>query len=26
MDRYFRPQPEMVDAWQVSDDKLSYTI
>ena len=26
MDRDFRPQPEMVDAWQVSDDKLTYTF
>jgi peptide/nickel transport system substrate-binding protein len=26
MDRDFRPQPEMVDSWQVSDDKLTYTF
>jgi peptide/nickel transport system substrate-binding protein len=26
MDREFRPQPEMVDTWQVSDDKLTYTF
>ena len=23
MDRDFRPQPEMVDSWQISDDKLT---
>ena len=26
MDRDFRPQPEMVDTWQVSNDKLTYTF
>jgi peptide/nickel transport system substrate-binding protein len=26
MDREFRPQPEMVDSWQVSDDKLTWTF
>src|SRR5580700_7231437 len=26
MDRDFRPQPEMVDSWQISDDKLTYTF
>ena len=26
MDRDFRPQPEIVDTWQVSDDKLTYTF
>jgi peptide/nickel transport system substrate-binding protein len=26
MDRDFRPQPEMVDSWQVSDDKLTWTF
>jgi peptide/nickel transport system substrate-binding protein len=26
MDRDFRPQPEMVDSWQASDDKLTYTF
>src|SRR6516164_845295 len=26
MDRDFRPQPEMVDTWQVSDDRLTYTF
>jgi peptide/nickel transport system substrate-binding protein len=26
MDREFRPQPEMVDTWQISDDKLTYTF
>jgi ABC-type transport system substrate-binding protein len=25
-DRDFRPQSEMVDTWQVSDDKLTYTF
>ena len=26
MDREFRPQPQMVDTWQVSDDKLTWTF
>src|ERR1700757_230168 len=26
MDRDFHPQPQMVDTWQVSDDKLTYTF
>ena len=26
MDGQFRPQPQMVDAWKVSDDKLTYTF
>jgi peptide/nickel transport system substrate-binding protein len=26
MDREIRPQPEMVDSWQVSDDKLTWTF
>ena len=26
MDGDFRPQSEMVDTWQVSDDKLTYTF
>ena len=26
MDRDFRPQPEMVDTWTVSDDKLTYAF
>jgi peptide/nickel transport system substrate-binding protein len=26
MDGQFRPQPQMVDTWQVSDDKLTYTF
>jgi peptide/nickel transport system substrate-binding protein len=26
MDGQFRPQPQMVDAWTVSDDKLTYTF
>jgi ABC-type transport system substrate-binding protein len=26
MDRDFRPQPEMVGSWQISDDKLTYTF
>src|ERR1700730_8508261 len=24
LDRNFEPQPQMVESWQVSDDKLSY--
>jgi peptide/nickel transport system substrate-binding protein len=26
MDSQFRPQPQMVDSWKVSDDKLTYTF
>src|SRR5208283_5655774 len=26
MDSAFRPQPQMVDTWKVSDDKLTYTF
>jgi peptide/nickel transport system substrate-binding protein len=26
MDSSFRPQPQMVETWQVSDDKLTYTF
>jgi peptide/nickel transport system substrate-binding protein len=26
LDQEFRPQPQMVDSWQVSDDKLTYTF
>jgi len=26
MDAHSRPQPEMVDTWKVSDDKLTYTF
>jgi len=26
MDSAFRPQPQMVDTWKVSDDKLTYTL
>jgi peptide/nickel transport system substrate-binding protein len=26
MDSDFRPQPQMVDTWKVSDDKLNYTF
>src|ERR1700730_637414 len=26
MDGQFRPQPQMVDTWRVSDDKLTYTF
>ena len=26
IDRNFAPQPQMVEAWRVSDDKLSYTF
>ena len=26
MDGQFRPQPQMVDRWTVSDDKLTYTF
>jgi peptide/nickel transport system substrate-binding protein len=26
MDRDFRPQPERVGSWQISDDKLTYTF
>ena len=26
MDSAFRPQPQMVESWTVSDDKLTYTF
>jgi peptide/nickel transport system substrate-binding protein len=26
MDGQFRPQPQMVDAWKIGDDKLTYTF
>lgn len=26
LDRSFRPQPQMVDTWRVSDDRLTYTF
>jgi peptide/nickel transport system substrate-binding protein len=26
LDRHFQPQPQMVDRWTVSDDKLTYTF
>jgi peptide/nickel transport system substrate-binding protein len=26
MDSQFRPRPQMVETWKVSDDKLSYTF
>jgi ABC-type transport system substrate-binding protein len=26
MDSAFRPEPQMVDTWTVSDDKLTYTF
>ena len=26
LDKDFKPQPQMVDHWQVSDDKLTYTF
>ena len=26
MDGQFRPEPQMVDSWKVSDDKLTYTF
>ena len=26
LDKNFKPQPQMVDHWQVSDDKLTYTF
>src|SRR6516164_2710921 len=26
LDHEFQPRPEMVDSWQVSDDKLTYTF
>jgi peptide/nickel transport system substrate-binding protein len=26
MDSAFRPQPQMVDTWRVSDDRLTYTF
>jgi peptide/nickel transport system substrate-binding protein len=26
LDREFQPRPQMVDSWQVSDDKLTYTF
>ena len=26
LDEHFKPQPQMVDTWKVSDDKLTYTF
>ncbi len=26
LDEHFKPQPQMVDSWKVSDDKLTYTF
>jgi peptide/nickel transport system substrate-binding protein len=26
LDEHFKPQPQMVDSWKVSDDKLTYTL
>ncbi len=26
LDEHFKPQPQMVDSWTVSDDKLTYTF
>jgi peptide/nickel transport system substrate-binding protein len=26
IDEHFKPQPQMVDSWKVSDDKLTYTL
>ena len=26
LDEHFKPQPQMVDSWKISDDKLTYTF
>jgi len=26
LDEHFQPQPQMVDTWKISDDKLTYTF